>query len=193
MKNYYQFLGLERSASSSEIKKAYKDYAKRFHPDKHGDDAFFKERFQEIQAANYTLSDPVRRSEYDKLFFKQDDPIKTAPVNEDSAKTNSSSYSQKNSNQQEPPNNAQTERDNTQQESNSSQVSGNPNQGHWSDIWGYPLFFAIGAIVTALLFDTIGKLILGNLFSDESSYNSFHYGSIFVGGVTLMIWYHFQD
>ena len=56
MKNYWQILGLEEGASQDEIKKAYKKYAKKFHPDLHGNDEFFKERFQEIQEAYETLS-----------------------------------------------------------------------------------------------------------------------------------------
>ena len=48
MKNYWQILGLEEGATLNEIKSAYKQYAKKFHPDLHHDDEFFKERFQEI-------------------------------------------------------------------------------------------------------------------------------------------------
>ena len=44
MKNYWQILGLEEGASQDEIKKAYKKYAKKFHPDLHGNDEFFKEK-----------------------------------------------------------------------------------------------------------------------------------------------------
>ena len=50
-KNYYQILGLDKGATLDEIKSAYRKYAAKFHPDKHGDDEFFKERFQEIQEA----------------------------------------------------------------------------------------------------------------------------------------------
>jgi len=49
--HYYRVLGLQKGATLEEIKKAYKKYAAKFHPDKHGGDEFFKERFQEIQEA----------------------------------------------------------------------------------------------------------------------------------------------
>lgn len=51
MKNYYQVLGLNESATFNEVRQAYLKYANKFHPDKHNNDAFFKERFQEIQEA----------------------------------------------------------------------------------------------------------------------------------------------
>ena len=59
--NYYETLGVPKTASQEEIKKAYRKLASQHHPDKGGDTA----RFQEIQAAYDTLSDPQKRSEYD--------------------------------------------------------------------------------------------------------------------------------
>ena len=50
-KNYYQVLGINDGASLEEIKKAYKDFVKHYHPDKHGNSEFFKIRFQEVQEA----------------------------------------------------------------------------------------------------------------------------------------------
>jgi len=50
-KNYYHVLGLNDGASLEEIKKAYKDYVKHYHPDKHRNSEFFKKRFQEVQEA----------------------------------------------------------------------------------------------------------------------------------------------
>ena len=61
MKDYYQILGVPRSASADDIKKAYRRLASQHHPDKGGD----KEKFQEIQEAYNTLSDPTLRNDYD--------------------------------------------------------------------------------------------------------------------------------
>ena len=61
MSDYYSVLGVGKDASSDDIKNAYRKLAREHHPDKGGD----KERFQEIQKAYETLSDPQRRSEYD--------------------------------------------------------------------------------------------------------------------------------
>jgi len=54
--NYYETLGIPKTASQDEIKKAYRKLASQHHPDKGGDTA----RFQEIQAAYDTLGDPQK-------------------------------------------------------------------------------------------------------------------------------------
>lgn len=61
MKNLYQTLGVERTASADEIKRAYRRLAGQHHPDKGGDTRLF----QEIQAAYDVLGNPQRRAEYD--------------------------------------------------------------------------------------------------------------------------------
>jgi curved DNA-binding protein len=61
MSDYYSILGVDRNASSEDIKRAYRRLASQNHPDKGGD----TKRFQEIQAAYDTLSDPDKRSQYD--------------------------------------------------------------------------------------------------------------------------------
>ncbi|PIZ05769.1 MAG: molecular chaperone DnaJ, partial [Flavobacteriales bacterium CG_4_10_14_0_8_um_filter_32_5] len=45
MKNYYQILNLSTDCNKDEIKKAYRMYATKFHPDKQNNDKFFEERF----------------------------------------------------------------------------------------------------------------------------------------------------
>ena len=61
MADYYQILGIERTADADENKKAYRKLASQHHPDKGGD----KAKFQEIQEAYNTLSDPDKRAAYD--------------------------------------------------------------------------------------------------------------------------------
>lgn len=61
MKDHYQTLGVDRTATDEEIKRAYRRLASQHHPDKGGD----KERFQEIQQAYAVLSDPQQRQQYD--------------------------------------------------------------------------------------------------------------------------------
>jgi len=61
MKNYYSILGLTKTATAEEVKKAYRQLASKHHPDKGGDTA----RFQEIEEAYRVLSDPAQRSQYD--------------------------------------------------------------------------------------------------------------------------------
>lgn len=62
MPDYYEILGVPRSAGPDEIKKAYRKLASIHHPDKGGDTA----KFQDIQAAYDTLSDPNKRAQYDQ-------------------------------------------------------------------------------------------------------------------------------
>ena len=68
-KDYYQLLGIPRNASFDDIKKAYRLYAAKFHPDKHDGDEFFVERFKEVSEAYDTLSDTEKRVRYDIKKF----------------------------------------------------------------------------------------------------------------------------
>ena len=61
-KDYYELLGVSKSASAEEIKKAFKKLAVQHHPDKKG---WNKEKFQEINEAYQTLGDPQKRQQYD--------------------------------------------------------------------------------------------------------------------------------
>ncbi|MBU2511275.1 DnaJ domain-containing protein [bacterium] len=67
MKDYYLLLGVNKEADKNEIKKAYRDSAKRFHPDG-GNITKDSKKFREITEAYETLSDNGRRKEYDKSF-----------------------------------------------------------------------------------------------------------------------------
>lgn len=64
--DYYKVLGVERTATQQDIRKAYRKMAKRYHPDINKDDPTAKERFQEINEANEVLGDPEKRKKYDE-------------------------------------------------------------------------------------------------------------------------------
>ena len=65
-KDFYQILGVSRDASDSEIKKAYRKLAVKYHPDKNPNNPEAEERFKEISAAFDILKDPEKRSKYDQ-------------------------------------------------------------------------------------------------------------------------------
>ena len=57
-RDYYEVLGLDRKASDSDIKKAFRSKAREFHPDKNPDDPEAESRFKEVQEAYAILSNP---------------------------------------------------------------------------------------------------------------------------------------
>jgi curved DNA-binding protein len=66
-KDYYKILGVDRTAGEKDIRRAYRRLARMYHPDVNPGDKASQERFKEINEAHEVLSDPEKRSKYDRL------------------------------------------------------------------------------------------------------------------------------
>jgi curved DNA-binding protein len=66
-KDYYKVLGVEKTSTPAEIKKAYRALANKYHPDKNKGDKAAEEKFKDINEANEVLRDPAKRKKYDQF------------------------------------------------------------------------------------------------------------------------------
>src|SRR6266481_1459616 len=71
-KNYYEILGVKKSASADDIRKAFRKLARKFHPDVNPGDKVAEEKFKTLSEANDVLSDPKKRKIYDQVGFYSD-------------------------------------------------------------------------------------------------------------------------
>ena len=73
-RDYYEVLGVSKGASDDEIKKAYRQTAKKYHPDLNPDDKEAEAKFKECNEAYEVLSDPQKKARYDQFGFAGVDP-----------------------------------------------------------------------------------------------------------------------
>ena len=71
-KNYYEILGVKKSASTEEIRKAFRKLARKYHPDVNPGDKAAEEKFKQLSEANDVLSEPKKRKIYDQLGYYSD-------------------------------------------------------------------------------------------------------------------------
>ena len=67
MRDYYEVLGVSKTASDDEIKKAYRQLAKKYHPDMNPGDKEAEDKFKEVNQAYAVLSDPEKKARYDQF------------------------------------------------------------------------------------------------------------------------------
>ena len=73
-RDYYEVLGLQKGASDAEIKSAFRKMAMKYHPDRNPDNKEAEEKFKEVNEAYSILSDPDKKSKYDKFGHAGVDP-----------------------------------------------------------------------------------------------------------------------
>nr|MDO8112977.1 molecular chaperone DnaJ [Candidatus Sigynarchaeota archaeon] len=73
-RDYYEVLGIDRNSTADDIKKAFRNMAKKYHPDLHPNDKQAEEKFKEINEAYEVLSDPNKKERYDQFGFAGVDP-----------------------------------------------------------------------------------------------------------------------
>src|SRR5579863_5248261 len=71
-KDYYEILGVKKSASADDIRKAFRKLARKYHPDVNPGDKAAEEKFKSLSEANEVLSDPKKRKIYDQVGFYSD-------------------------------------------------------------------------------------------------------------------------
>ena len=186
MKNYYQILGLEQNCNNEQIKSAFKEYAKHYHPDKHQGNAFFADKFIEVKEAYDNLIDYKIRKTHDEFHnFNQ--------THQNKSNSNNQQY---HSPDQQTRYSTNREDNNAEGKAttNSSSLKNDTQQRAISDAWGYPIFFFIGVVLVCVLAAVLDNLgITDNLAKRAFDTNLSNMWPLILGGVIGMIWYHFQD
>ena len=83
MSDLYEVLGVQKDASPEQIKKAYRELALKYHPDRNPDNTAAEEKFKLVNEAYSTLSDPDKKSRYDLGGYADDQPFRQNAANQE--------------------------------------------------------------------------------------------------------------
>ncbi len=103
-KDYYKILGVSKTATTDEIKKAYRKLAVKYHPDKNPNNKLAEDKFKEANEANGVLMDAEKRKKYDELgenWNQYQQPGQSGKAQDRSAGNGRSRYQSYNANEQE--------------------------------------------------------------------------------------------
>jgi|JI10StandDraft_1071094.scaffolds.fasta_scaffold120664_2 hypothetical protein len=192
MKDHYVTLGVSPSASASDIKKAFRLLAIKYHPDKHHGDTKYVEIFLEIKEAYITLTDEEKRRDYDKEYFRLNTFKSTrneefATNKEQRAKEDSANFNY------EPPDKFFNDFERTNQQT----PEYNPDFTPWGDkIKGVYVLFTlpknIGRIISGWSTLREGKKPLNKFGLFASIVKSSLTSIAIIGIVLLLIWQHWH-
>lgn len=82
MSDFYEILGVSRDADLETIKKAYRELALKYHPDRNPDNPSAEEKFKRVNEAYSTLSDPDKKARYDAGGYSAEQPYQNADAQE---------------------------------------------------------------------------------------------------------------
>jgi curved DNA-binding protein CbpA len=80
--DYYQILGLSQTATSAQIRAAFKRLAMQYHPDRNPNNPMAEEIFKQVNEAYHILSDPLKKARYDSRFYTYETQSSTQAAEE---------------------------------------------------------------------------------------------------------------
>jgi len=182
--DYYKVLGAPFHANAEEIKRAYRQLAKRYHPDVNPDDKA-EEKFKELNEAHEVLSDPIKRRTYDSLYINRFTSSQTYTAPQSSQSSSSPSYQwrspQDNSRSQGFSSTSSQQR--TAQDDPRTQTTASSRSNTSQQPYIYPQEGTSGCLVLSFTLSMVGAMLItagiGKLVSGGSSLSAIASATVF--------------